>query len=123
MAAPGRRTDPSLEQALFQRGYEFEFFQAARLLARIFGERKAVGATARPEQEFARFGVRLSMAFPPSAIYDIARERAASGDTARMTVAFFGLTGTQGVLPFFYTEWLIARKAAKDESLAAFLDL
>ena len=36
MAAPGRRTDPSLEEALFQRGYDFEFFQAARLLARIF---------------------------------------------------------------------------------------
>jgi len=123
MAAPGRRTDPSLEQVLFQRGYEFEFFQAARLLARIFGGRKAVGGTARPGEEFARFGVRLCMAFPPSAIYDVMRERGSNGDTARMTVAFLGLTGTQGVLPFFYTEWMIARKNAKDDSLAAFLDL
>ena len=40
-----------------------------------------------------------------------------------MTVAFLGLTGTQGVLPFFYTEYMIARKAAKDDTLAAFLDL
>jgi type VI secretion system protein ImpH len=38
-------------------------------------------------------------------------------------VAFLGLTGTQGVLPLWYTEWMIARKAAKDETLAAFLDL
>jgi type VI secretion system protein ImpH len=123
MAALGRRTAPSLEQVLFQRGYEFEFFQAARLLARIFRERKGVGGTARPEQEFARFGARLSMAFPPSAVYDIASEPGPSGDTTRMTVAFVGLTGTQGVLPFFYTEWMIARKGAKDDSLAAFLDL
>ena len=40
-----------------------------------------------------------------------------------MTVAFLGLTGTQGVLPFCYTEWMLERKAAKDDTLAAFLDL
>jgi type VI secretion system protein ImpH len=46
-----------------------------------------------------------------------------SGDPVRMTVAFLGLTGTQGVLPFCYTEWMLERKAAKDDTLAAFLDL
>jgi type VI secretion system protein ImpH len=122
MAAPGRRTDPSLEEALFQRGYDFEFFQAARLLARIFAGRKPVGGTAKPHQEFARFAARLSMAFPPSAVHDIERMEE-PGDPARMTVAFLGLTGTQGVLPFCYTEWMLARKAAKDDTLAAFLDL
>ncbi len=40
-----------------------------------------------------------------------------------MTVAFFGLTGTQGVLPLCYTEWMIAGRAAKDTTLAAFFDL
>ena len=122
MAAPGRRTDPSLEEALFERGYEFEFFQAARLLARIFAGRKAVGSTARPHEEFARFKARLSMAFPPSAVHDIERI-GDSGEPVRMTVAFLGLTGTQGVLPFCYTEWMLERKAAKDDTLAAFLDL
>ena len=122
MAASGRRTDPSLEEVLFERGYEFEFFQATRLLARIFAGRKAVGGTAKPHEEFVRFGARLSMAFPPSAVHDIARI-GESGDPARMTVAFLGLTGTQGVLPFCYTEWMLERKAAKDDTLAAFLDL
>ncbi len=122
MAAPGRRTDPSLEEALFDRGYEFEFFQAARLLARIFAGRKPVGGTAKPHEEFARFAARLSMAFPPSAVHDIER-MPDSGDPVRMTVAFLGLTGTQGVLPFCYTEWMLERKAAKDDTLAAFLDL
>jgi type VI secretion system protein ImpH len=122
MAAPGRRTDPSLEDELFERGYEFEFFQAARLLARILAGRKPVGRTSKPHEEFARFVARLSMTFPPSAVHDV--ERAAdSAAPARMTVAFAGLTGTQGVLPHCYTEWMLERRAAKDDTLAAFLDL
>jgi type VI secretion system protein ImpH len=122
VAATGRRTDPALNEALFDRGYEFEFFQAVRLLARVFPLRKAVGGTARPAEEIARFGARLSMAFPASAVHDIERVPD-SQDPVRMTVAFLGLTGTQGVLPFFYTEYMIARKAAKDDALSAFFDL
>ena len=122
MGSNGRRTDPSLEEALFQRGYDFEFFQAARLLARIFDGRKPVGGTARPREEFARFAAHLSMAFPPSAVHDIER-MGDSSEPARVTVAFLGLTGTQGVLPFCYTEWMLEHQAAKDDTLAAFLDL
>ena len=132
MGSNGRRTDPSLEETLFERGYEFEFFQAARLLARIFHERKGVGGTARPGEEFARFGTfvnggdfkqsQLAMAFPASAVHDISRHKDLS-EPARMIVAFMGLTGTQGVLPLWYTEQLLESKAAKDNALAAFLDL
>jgi type VI secretion system protein ImpH len=131
MAPNRRRTDSplaakSIETALFERGYEFEFFQAVRLLGRIFPQGKPVGGSAKPSEEFARFGARLSMAFPASAVHDIERNLSASDagpETARVTVAFLALTGTQGVLPFYYTEWMIARKAAKDDTLAAFLDL
>jgi type VI secretion system protein ImpH len=122
VASPGGRTDPSLEDALFDRGYEFEFFQAVRLLARLFPHRKPVGGTAKPAEEIARFGARLSMAFPPSVVHDIERVPD-SPDPVRMTVAFLGLTGTQGVLPLHYTERLIARKAAKDNTMAEFFDL
>ena len=122
MAATCRRTDPSLEEALFERGYEFEFFQAVRLLARIFAGRKPVGGAAKPGEEVVRFGARVSMAFPPSAVHDVERV-ADSSDPVRMTVAFLGLTGTQGVLPFCYTEWMLDRLAVKDDALAAFFDL
>src|SRR5215471_18541919 len=132
MGSNGRRTDPSLEEALFDRGYEFEFFQAARLLARLFPHRKGVGGTARPANEFVRFitvangngldEARLSMAFPASAVHDVTRQ-SGSPDDARMTVTFMSLTGTQGVLPFYYTDRILASKAAKDNSLAAFFDL
>lgn len=132
MAPTGGRAGSSLEEALFAHGYDFEFFQAVRLLARIFAQRKPVGSTARPNEEFVRFAqlgscpdtkeAWLSMAFPASAVHAIERIPD-SEDPARMTVAFFGLTGTQGVLPLCYTEWMIARRAAKDDTLAAFLDL
>ena len=122
MATPGRRTDDSLKAALFSRGCEFEFFQAVRLLAWIFRNRRAVGSTAKPREEIARFGALLSLAFPPSAIHEI-ELKPDSREPARVVVAFMSLSGTQGVLPFHYTERMIARKAVKDNTLAAFLDL
>ncbi len=122
MASSRRRTDPSVEESLFDRGYEFEFFQAVRLLGRLFPDRKDVGSAAKPSEEVARFAARLSLAFPPSAIYEV-EHTPDSPEPARMTVAFMGLTGTQGILPLHYTEYLLARKAAKDDTFAAFLDL
>jgi type VI secretion system protein ImpH len=128
----GGRTVPSLEEALFTNGCEFEFFQAVRLLARMFSQRRPVGSTAKPKDEFVRFGQLgnsadayeslLSMTFPASAVHAI-ESVPDSDQPALMTVTFFGLTGTQGVLPLCYTEWMIARRAAKDRTLAAFFDL
>ena len=40
-----------------------------------------------------------------------------------MTVTFMGLTGIQGILPFWYTEWLLARQVAKDSTIGAFFGL
>jgi type VI secretion system protein ImpH len=127
VAAPGWRTSPSLEEVLFHHGYEFEFFQAVRLLARTFSNRREVGGTARPAEEFVRFSAipadgRLSMVFPASAVHDI-QKTIDSSYQPRMTVNFFGLSGTWGVLPFYYTDRMVARKTAKDETLAAFFDL
>lgn len=132
MVPVGGRTVPSLEEALFTQGCEFEFFQAVRLLARILMDRKPVGSTAKPGEEFVRFThlgssadineAQLAMAFPASAIHAIDCD-AKLDDRALMTVTFFGLTGTQGVLPLCYTEWMLARRAAKDTTLAAFFDL
>jgi type VI secretion system protein ImpH len=122
VAAPCRRTDPSLTETLFESGYNFDFFQAVRLLAQIHAERKPVGGTARPEEEFIRFGAHTSLAFPPSAVHEIARTPD-SDEPARMKVAFLGLTGMQGTLPLCYTDWLLERQAAKDDTLEAFLDI
>lgn len=126
MATPGRRTDSDLTSSakdmLFERGYEFDFFQAIRLLLRLFPAAKSVGGTAKVFEEVARFHGSVSLTFPASAI-DHIDPGGSEGPQAHVSVAFMGLTGVLGVLPFHYTERILARKAARDTSLAAFLDL
>ena len=94
-------TDPSLEEALFSRGFEFEFFQAVRLLTRRFSERKPVGGTARPS---GRGGAvqRLSLAFRRRC----RQYRASFGfrPAARMTVTCFLIDRNARDLPLHYTD-------------------
>jgi type VI secretion system protein ImpH len=121
MATPRRRTDPPLEQVLFEEPYRFDFFQAVRLLGRLRPDRASVGHEGHPEREIARFRARQSLDFPPSSIHEI--ERPEDPDRPpEMTVAFMGLTGPSGVLPRVYTELLIERRRSGDRTPAAFFD-
>jgi type VI secretion system protein ImpH len=113
-----RRADPSVAQLLFQRPYEFDFFQAVRLLALMHPTRPLLSRVDEGVSENIRFRALASLNFPPSPVYQLT-----DGDPIQMTVAFMGLTGPQGVLPEHYTEHVIARLFEKDGSLAAFFDL
>ena len=55
MAAESRRTDPSVEQVLFEEGYRFDFFQAVRVLERLYPDRQPVGRDATACREVVRF--------------------------------------------------------------------
>lgn len=120
MARKSRRAGPTLKKTLFDEGYRFDFFQAVRLLEKLYPERQPVGTTADPAKEVVRFHSRASLSFPPSSIYEIADNDDSPVD---MTVAFMGLTGPSGVLPRHYTELLIERLRDKDSALAGFLDI
>ena len=122
MAAQGRGTDPPLETSLFEEGYRFDFFQAVRLLERLYPARRPVGHDAIPAEEVVRFRSHLSLSFPPSAIHEIAPPTDENAP-AHMSVAFMGLTGPLGVLPRHYTELLLARARQKDTALRDFLDM
>lgn len=122
MAAQSRGADSDLRQELLQRGFRFDFFQAVRLLARVYPERQAVGDSASPSKEVVRFRAHQSLAFPPSAIAEIRQDRD-ERRPAEMTVAFMGLTGPQGVLPRYYTELMLERLQAKDQTLRDFFDV
>lgn len=75
----------------------------------------------------------LSLGFPPSEIEDAVadiRDGAESGDDpdvlhrVTMTIAFLGLTGNQGTLPYHYTERLLEREILhRDKAARAFLDI
>ncbi len=121
MAAPSGRADPPLERSLFEDGHRFDFFQAVRLLERLYPHRQPVGREAAPAAETVRFHAQVSLGFPPSAVHDIDRDTA--GGQPQMTVAFIGMTGPLGVLPRHYTEMLVEGARKKDPTLRDFLDL
>ncbi|HVF51085.1 MAG TPA: type VI secretion system baseplate subunit TssG [Pyrinomonadaceae bacterium] len=139
MASEGRRNAAPLTGVLFDESYRFEFFQAVRLLERIFKERQPVGRIgSAPADEVVRFRTRQSLDFPASQIYEMQRGTraavaAAAGDDGdeaspvepqpQMHVAFMGLTGPMGVLPRHYTELIAERVRAKDHALWEFLDI
>lgn len=131
MATPGRGKDPPVAHRLFEAPYEFDFFQAVRLLERLADAEGSVGRDSLG-REPVRFAVHQDLAFPASAIHDL--RPGATGEDAQavkpghtapavMTIAFFGLTGPLGVLPLSYSTILRERLAAGDSSTPDFFDL
>jgi type VI secretion system protein ImpH len=112
---------PPLAEILRREPYRFEFFQAVRVLERLFPDRQPIGGDSDPTQECARFRAHLSLVFPPSEIHDI--QDPGDDGPLSVTVAFMGLTGPSGALPRFYTELMLERVRQKDRTLRDFLDL
>jgi len=124
MATKSGRTDPPLEQELFDEPYRFEFFQAVRLLERLDANRTPVGYDGKATREAVRFRTNQTLSFPSSEVHDLARNGLEESEgPPEMTVAFMGLTGPLGVLPHHYTELLMDRARYKDTALWSFLDI
>ena len=123
-----------LLRALQKEPTSFSFAQTIRLLTRLWPNRRPVGGWSDPKSEVARFDVAPTLAFPPSEISALEMPRA-DDDAAevfadaepnapvKMTAAFFGLIGPQGVLPHVYTEHAATRLRSKDSAFRDFLDL
>lgn len=112
-------------QKLFDEPYRFEFFQAVRLLEKIFPEREIVGRGALPAKEVVRFRSRPSISFPASQIQEITEitDDFTGEEKLEMMVNFMGMIGPIGVLPTHYTELVMDRIRYRDTSLYAFLDI
>ena len=100
--------------------YCFEFFQAVRLLARMYPWRQVVGRFSNPSEEIARFGAHSNIAFPASEIQEIQRP---PDQPVEMRVNFMGMTGPSGVLPLAYSDFVMERLRARDRTLRDFLDV
>ena len=110
MAAKNGISDNPISLLLFSEPYRFDFFQAVRLLERIYPTRGPVGESGPVSQEVVRFAAHASLDFPPSEIYDLTRQQSSDPNgQPRMVVAFMGLTGPSGVLLTLYTELVIER--------------
>jgi type VI secretion system protein ImpH len=105
---------------LAEEPYSFQFFQAVRLLHRLYPDRAPVGGFGMPGDEVVRFGCNPNLSFPAG---EIAELEASDEGPWRMTVNFMGLVGHLGVLPHHYSRLVMARDRARDPVLRDFLDL
>lgn len=122
MATPVGRADSSVADILLTKPWDFDFFQAVRLIGLMHPGRRPISGFRQPSAELVRFHAHLSMAFPASAIQEITKGTEAD-DPLHLMVNFLGLTGPTGALPTYYTEYLIGRSQARDGAAAAFFDL
>ena len=100
--------------------WNFQFFQAVRLLQRFSGGRQPVGRFARPDLEAVAFCANPALSFPASQIQSLDWP---DGGHARMMVNFFGISGVFGVLPRPYSEYINERLRVKDTALQYFFDI
>lgn len=100
--------------------WNFEFFQAVRLLERIHPDREPVGYFSVPSSEVVKFRAHASTVFPASEIQSL---RDADDAQADVEVNFMGLFGPQGVLPLYYTELIAERARVRDTALIDFFNI
>jgi len=108
-----------MEAKLRENPCRFEFFQAVRLIERLYPGRAPVGRFVSPDKEVMRFNAHSSFPFPASQIQRIIWD----GDVPVLVVNFMGLTGPMGVLPLYYTELIVDRVRNKDYAMVRFFDI
>ncbi len=113
----------AMQQLLATRPRGFAFFRAVHVLSRLYPKRNPIGGWHDPATEVTRFTVPPSLGFPPTEITTLDLQELEADRPARMGVAFFGLTGPQGVLPHAYTQHVADRMRARDTAMRDFLDL
>ena len=122
MAAFGWKKQSSVEEWLFAEPWEFEFFQAARLLELLYHQRVPPGEGVSPENETVRFRSTVTQVFPASEVQAL-RQPTEPGEPAEMTVNLSCLGGAAGPLPEGDSDRVIERTWRKDFATRDFLDL
>jgi type VI secretion system protein ImpH len=118
-----RKVDPRFEsiRAMLEREpYCVQFFQAVRLMERLYPERNPVGLFVSPTSEVVQFSSVPTLAFPASEIQDL---QFGKDGQPKLFVNFMGLCAATGVLPHPYTEFLLERVRAKDRGPGEFFDI
>jgi type VI secretion system protein ImpH len=125
MASEGRMEDAGVTNAEVAEQLTLDppaygFFQAVRLLERLFPDRGSVGRFSDPAAEVVQFSARPVINFPASEIHAVDLPTSRPG---RMVVNFMGLIGPLGVLPYHYTQHVAERSRVRDRALRDFLDM
>ena len=138
MAAPLRRygvdltmhnTLPKIIQdSIEDEAYQFDLVQLMRILylSQTNGsdkptiDQRLVGYEAAPADEIVRFKSSPKMRHSST---DIRKIELLDDDRYAVTVSFIGLNGAAGVLPFHYSQMVLARLKENDETMMNFFDL
>lgn len=133
MSTAGRAKNTSVIQGLLAKPFNYSFRQAVRLLERSAAyhggdapafSKNPVARYTPPASEVVRFHAKQSLAFPTAELSAINEETSPGGAKQwHMHVAFMGLTGSNGVLPYHYSELVLKRLKIKDKSIMNFFDL
>ncbi|MBL7999410.1 MAG: type VI secretion system baseplate subunit TssG [Candidatus Kapabacteria bacterium] len=118
-----KRIPATIEEMLIDTPYEFDFFQALRVIEALHPGTVSPGDTAFTHREPVHFTSRVSNAFPASEIQTFKKTDVTDAPDS-MEVNFMGLAGVNGVLPPFVTELIINQEQTTDDSsLREFLDI
>jgi type VI secretion system protein ImpH len=137
MATSRRRKSLALIDQLRSTPFNFEFFQAVRLLeiaAQQDGSNQhakaPVALHSPPPKELVRFSASNKLSYAGADILSLTTEingLESPNQEAQvrwlMDISFFGLSGAQGVLPVRYTELILQELKNKNESLSDFIDI
>lgn len=114
-----------LNQELYDEPFRFEFFQAVRLLEKVYPDKKPVGREAMPNEEVVRFRSRVALDFPPSQVHEFGKsvDEFTEEEKLEMFINFMGVIGVSGVLPSYYTETAMNRIRYGDTAFWSFTDI
>jgi type VI secretion system protein ImpH len=118
----GWRKEPTLLEWFTSEPWDFEFFEAMRLLERLRPDAVPLAEGSEPDKEPVRLRSNVSLAFPAAEIQGYE----ASGDAdipPTLTVNLMGLAGHDGPLPVPDTELTIERALRQDTGMRDFLDI
>jgi type VI secretion system protein ImpH len=121
MAGTSGRSDIALIDLLFERPDRFEFVSAVRLLEQLDRRNRADRPPDLPSTDSTRFRAVPPLVFPGA---EVAAIRGSEADQpAELDVCFLGLNGPSGVLPRFYSEWVVQQAKQKNIALRDFFDI
>ena len=112
----------TLIQALEEKPYKFNFFQAMRLIEAQSPGMNRIGRSPRPGGEPVRLGQEPSLAFAPSMLAEF--RSGGKGKADYLSGFFFGMFGPNGALPLHLTEHARDRERLyHDPTFRAFADI
>ncbi|WP_413664120.1 type VI secretion system baseplate subunit TssG [Microbulbifer sp. CNSA002] len=136
MATSRRRKSFTVIERLRREPYNFDFFQAVRLVERAVHlagtgfSKEPIASAAPPTKELIRFSAQSGLSFVSSDVLrlekkNVVHEEPDENETHQwhMEVGFTGLIGSQGVMPYYLTELVQRELRENNTALRDFLDM